>query len=88
MQMVSRPTLGKAARFPLQLGGRQMSIIKHYVGRRELLRELGISKNTLLRWAAERGFPQPLPNSGRVPIFDRNDIDRWLRSQNTADGKS
>lgn len=61
-----------------------MSTITHYVGRRELLRELGISKSTLIRWTAERAFPLSLPNSGQVPIYDRNDIDRWLRSERFA----
>jgi predicted DNA-binding transcriptional regulator AlpA len=62
-----------------------MSTITHYVGRRELLRELGISKSTLIRWTAERAFPLSLPNSGQVPIYDRNDIDRWLRSERFAE---
>ena len=34
-----------------------MSTITRFVGRRELLRELGVSKTTILRWTAERGFP-------------------------------
>jgi len=55
-----------------------MSTITHYIGRRDLLRELGISKNTLVRWTAERGFPQPLPRGGKVPIYERAKIDAWL----------
>ena len=55
-----------------------MSASNRYVGRRELLRELGISKTTILRWTAERDFPQPLPNSGQVPIYDRAKIDAWF----------
>lgn len=55
-----------------------MSTITHFIGRRELLNELGISKTTLLRWTAERGFPQPLQNSGQVPIYDRATIVEWL----------
>ena len=62
-----------------------MSTITRYVGRRELLSELGISKSTLIRWTAERDFPQSLPNSGQVPIYDRSDIDRWLRGEGIAE---
>ena len=64
-----------------------MSTITRFVGRRELLHELGISKTTILRWTAERGFPHPLPNSGQVPIYDRDDIDRWLRSERITEGR-
>lgn len=62
-----------------------MSTITRFVGRRELLRELGVSKTTLLRWTAERGFPQSLPNGGQVPIYDRATIDEWLR-RTSAEG--
>ena len=55
-----------------------MSTITRFIGRRELLNELGVSKTTILRWTAERGFPQPLPRSGQVPIYDRAKIDAWL----------
>ena len=61
-----------------------MSTISRFVGRRELLQELGISKTTILRWTTERGFPQPLPNSGQVPIYDRDDINQWLRSERVS----
>ena len=57
-----------------------MSTITHFVGRRELLRELGVSKTTILRWTTTRGFPQPLANSGQVPIYDRAKIDAWLNA--------
>ena len=58
-----------------------------YVGRRELLRELGISKTTILRWTAERGFPEPLTRSGRVPIYDRAKIDAWLLGSTTEEAR-
>ncbi|MDA9318543.1 AlpA family phage regulatory protein [Octadecabacter sp.] len=64
-----------------------MSTITRFIGRRELLNELGVSKTTILRWTAERGFPQPLQNSGQVPIYDRDDIKRWLRSEPVAEGQ-
>jgi predicted DNA-binding transcriptional regulator AlpA len=62
-----------------------MSTIDRFIGRRELLRELGISKSTIIRWTAERGFPPPLPNSGRVPVYERAHIDRWFRGGSIAE---
>lgn len=68
----------------LNVGGRRMSTIcSQYVGRRDLLRELGVSKVTLLRWTETRGFPKPLPNSGQIPIYDRAQVDEWLRLEGT-----
>lgn len=64
-----------------------MSTITRFIGRRELLNELGVSKTTILRWTAERGFPLPLQNSGQVPIYDRDDIKRWLRGEPVAEGQ-
>lgn len=64
-----------------------MSSITNYVGRRQLLAELGISKATIIRWTHERNFPRPLPNSGQVPIYDRKEVDAWLRASNPASGK-
>jgi predicted DNA-binding transcriptional regulator AlpA len=64
-----------------------MSTIDRFIGRRELLRELGVSKSTLIRWTTARGFPQPLPNSGRVPIYDRAHIERWFRGESSAEGQ-
>jgi predicted DNA-binding transcriptional regulator AlpA len=64
-----------------------MSTITRFVGRRELLRELGVSKTTILRWTAERGFQRPLPRSGQVPIYDRAEIERWLRADSSAQGQ-
>lgn len=52
-----------------------------YVGRRELLKQLGISKHTLLRWSKSRNFPKPMPGSGQVPIYDAQLVDQWLRSE-------
>lgn len=65
-----------------------MSTITRFIGRRELLNELGVSKTTILRWTAERGFPLPLQNSGQVPIYDRATIVEWLRGEKGAEDKS
>ena len=65
-----------------------MSTITRFIGRRELLNELGVSKTTILRWTAERGFPQPRQNSGQVPIYDRTTIVEWLRGEKGVEDKS
>jgi predicted DNA-binding transcriptional regulator AlpA len=56
-----------------------MSLDASFIGRRALLRQLGISKCTLLRWTKTRAFPEPLPGSGQTPIYDITEIDAWLR---------
>ena len=64
-----------------------MSNVTHYVGRQQLLAELGISKATIIRWTHERNFPSPLPNSGQVPIYDRQEVDAWLRASSQPNSK-
>ena len=54
-----------------------------YIGRPELLKQLGISKYTLLRWCKQRGFPAALPASGKTPIYDLQEVDAWLRGTST-----
>lgn len=51
------------------------------IGRKELANAMGISKYTILRWSKLKGFPNPLPNSGRTPIYDLEEVERWLRSE-------
>jgi len=51
------------------------------IGRKELANAMGISKYTMLRWSKLKGFPNPLPNSGRTPIYDLDEVERWLRSE-------
>ena len=51
------------------------------IGRKELANAMGISKYTMLRWSKLKGFPNPLPNSGRTPIYDLEEVERWLRSE-------
>lgn len=51
-----------------------------YIGRRELLKQLGVSKHTLIRWSKQRDFPAPLPGSGNVPIYDAHAVDAWMRA--------
>lgn len=55
-------------------------IVPRYIGRAELLQQLGVSKHTLLRWSNQRGFPTALPASGKTPIYDLQEVDAWLRN--------
>lgn len=49
-----------------------------YVTRGQLALELHVTKATIRKWEADRGFPQPLPGSGRVPIYRTADVASWL----------
>lgn len=49
-----------------------------YVSRGELASELNVTKATIRQWEALRGFPQPLPGSGRVPLYKTADVAAWL----------
>lgn len=51
-----------------------------YIGRRELLKQLGVSKHTLIRWSKQRDFPAALPASGKTPIYDLQEVNAWLRN--------
>jgi DNA-binding transcriptional MerR regulator len=49
-----------------------------YVTRGELAEELRVTKATIRQWETLRGFPQPLPGSGRVPLYKTADVAAWL----------
>lgn len=49
-----------------------------YVTRGELASELSVTKATIRHWESLRGFPQPLPGSGRVPLYKTADVAAWL----------
>jgi len=49
-----------------------------YVTRGELASELHVTKATIRQWELLRGFPQPLPGSGRVPLYKTADVAAWL----------
>lgn len=49
-----------------------------YLTRGELASELGVTKATIRNWEAQRGFPQPLPGSGRVPLYKVAEVAAWL----------
>lgn len=49
-----------------------------YVTRGQLASELHVSKATIRKWEIDRGFPHPLPGSGRVPLYRTTDVAAWL----------
>lgn len=51
---------------------------RSYITRGELASELNVTKATIRQWEALRGFPQPLPGSGRVPLYKVADVAAWL----------
>ena len=51
--------------------------------RGQLCEELGVGRSTIKRWIETRNFPQPLPASGREPLFDPKADQYWLASGET-----
>ena len=48
------------------------------ISRKEICKEIGVSRDTLKKWIKERDFPKPLKSSGREPLFDRVLVKNWL----------
>lgn len=52
-----------------------------YVNRSQLAHELGVSIATIRNWSRQSDFPDPLPNSGKVPIYRTDEIVSWLERE-------
>jgi len=63
----------------------QETVMQHLnvIPRGQLCDELGVSRSTIKRWIETRNFPQPLPASGREPLFDPKAVQYWLASGET-----
>jgi predicted DNA-binding transcriptional regulator AlpA len=48
------------------------------ISRKDICKEIGVSRDTLKKWIKERDFPEPLKSSGREPLFDRVLVKNWL----------
>ena len=48
------------------------------ISRKQLCKQLGVSRSTIKRWIKNRNFPKPLEASGREPLFDQNEIEYWF----------
>ena len=52
-----------------------------YITRTQLAEELGVSIATIRNWSKQRGFPNPLPQSGKVPIYKISELVSWLEGE-------
>ena len=55
----------------------------NYKPRRDVLNQFGISVRTLGRWEKNRKFPKPIRASELVTVYDEQEIESWLKAQNT-----
>jgi len=52
-----------------------------YINRTKLAEELGVSIATVRNWSKQRGFPNPLPQSGKIPIYKTSELISWLEDE-------
>ena len=48
------------------------------ISRREICKQIGVSRDTLKNWIRNRNFPEPLKASGREPLFDELSVKEWF----------
>ena len=48
------------------------------ISRKEICKQIGVSRDTLKNWVKKRNFPEPLKSSGREPLFDQLSVKEWL----------
>ena len=53
-----------------------MSVELSIISRKDLCKKIGVSNDTIRKWIKERDFPSPLPQSGREPFFDIEEVHR------------
>lgn len=59
----------------LQAGGKvEPTLTVH-----DLAEWLRVSRKSIYRWVRERRLPQPLRRSGRLLLWDRREVERWVR---------
>ena len=63
-----------------------MSTLK-VITRAEVCREFNCHRDSLKRWIKEKGFPSPLPCPAREPIFDIEEVNRWIRGDKTLENR-
>lgn len=52
-----------------------------YITRTQLAEELGVSIATIRNWSRQRGFPDPLPKSGKIPIYKVSEVISWFEDE-------
>ena len=51
------------------------------IPRKEICKQIGVSRDTLKNWIRDRNFPGPLKSSGREPLFDQLSVKEWLLNE-------
>lgn len=51
------------------------------ISRREICKQIGVSRDTLKNWIKNRNFPEPLKASGREPLFDELSVKEWFLNE-------
>ena len=57
------------------------------ISRKQICKQLGISRDTIRNWINSRKFPRPLVASGRDPLFNLQEVKSWLHQNGGDDGK-
>jgi excisionase family DNA binding protein len=55
------------------------------ISRKEICKQIGVSRDTLKKWVKKRNFPEPLKSSGREPLFDQLSVKEWLLNEGGND---
>jgi len=55
------------------------------IPRKEICKQIGVSRDTLKNWVKKRNFPEPLKSSGREPLFDQSSVKEWLMNEKKDD---
>ncbi|MGJ4908858.1 helix-turn-helix transcriptional regulator [Bradyrhizobium sp. HKCCYLS2033] len=61
-------------------GMKMTELLKDYIPREALARELGRAEKTLIRWELDGKGP-PVTRLGRKVLYFRPSIEKWLRSR-------
>ena len=48
------------------------------ISRKQICKQLGVSRDTIRNWISKRNFPEPLSTSGRDPLFNIKEVKEWL----------
>jgi excisionase family DNA binding protein len=57
------------------------------ISRKQICKQIGITKDTIRNWIDNRDFPKPLIASGRDPLFNFKEVKEWLHNSGGRDGK-
>ena len=53
----------------------------NFISRNEVLKLFDISVWTLRRWQKNNNFPEAIPASGKVRIYRKPEVEKWLEAQ-------